>query len=88
MTELPDGRLFVAGEWETGGGAEITSIFPADGSVKTAILGGNNARLYRVTAKMQAAVLSDRVAQVKATYERMGPDPSNLRYGYIAKPAA
>lgn len=33
MTELPDGKIYVAGEWATGSGAEITSIFPADGSV-------------------------------------------------------
>jgi hypothetical protein len=61
---------------------------PADGAVKNAIFGGNNARLYRITPRQQAEVLTDRVAQVKQTYERMGPDPSNLRYGYIAKPAA
>lgn len=57
----------------------------ADGPVKNAIFGGNNARLYRYTPKQQAAVLTDRVAQVKETYEKYGPDRSNLAYGYVAK---
>jgi uncharacterized protein len=61
---------------------------PADGPVKNAIFGGNNARLYRVPARVQADVLTDRVAQARETYEAMGTDRSNLRYGYVAKPAA
>jgi uncharacterized protein len=61
---------------------------PADGPVKTAIFGGNNARLYRVTPKQQAEIVIDRIAQTKATYEKMGADRSNLAYGYIAKPKA
>ena len=61
---------------------------PANGPVKTAIFGGNNARLYRVTPKQQAEVLTDRIAQAKETYEKMGTDRSNLAYGYIAKPGA
>lgn len=39
--ELPDGRLFVGGEWEAGTGAEITSIFPADGSVNRVLRGAS-----------------------------------------------
>jgi hypothetical protein len=61
---------------------------PADGPVKNAIFGGNNARLYRVTPRQQAEIVGDRVAQIKATYEREGADPTNLRYGFIAKPTA
>src|SRR5262245_50359070 len=61
---------------------------PADGPVKTAIFGGNNARLYRVTPKQQAEIVGDRVAQIKRTYEKEGADPTNLRYGFIAKPTA
>jgi hypothetical protein len=61
---------------------------PADGPVKTAIFGGNNARLYRVTPRQMADVQTDRLAQVKETYEKLGADRSNLTYGYIAKPAA
>jgi len=61
---------------------------PATGPVKSAIFGGNNARLYRVTPRQMADVQTDRLAQVKETYEKLGADRSNLTYGYIAKPAA
>jgi uncharacterized protein len=60
----------------------------ADGPVKSGILGGNNARIYRFSPKQQAAVLADRVAQMKEVYERHGGDRTNLYYGYIRKPAA
>jgi len=56
---------------------------PADGPVKTAIFGGNNARLYKFTPKQQAEVLTDRVAQIKETYEKHGPGRTNLAYGYV-----
>ena len=38
--------------------------------------------------KQQAEVLTDRIAQIKETYEKHGADRSNLAYGYIAKPTA
>jgi predicted TIM-barrel fold metal-dependent hydrolase len=56
---------------------------PADGPVKNAIFGENNARLYGY--KRNAAL--DRFDHLKAEYDRLGPDPSNLRYGYVRKPA-
>jgi len=65
-----------------------TPLGAADGPVKTAIFGGNNARLYRVSAKQQAEVLTDRIAQVKDIYEKHGADRSNLAYGYISKSKA
>src|SRR5262245_53848425 len=58
---------------------------PAEGPVKTAILGGNNARLYGYSPKMQSAVNTDKVAYYKDLYERNGPDRSNRAYGYIQK---
>ena len=61
---------------------------PADGPVKTAIFGGNNARIYKFSPKQQAEVLTDRVAQMKDIYDKHGGDRSNLYYGYIRKPAA
>jgi uncharacterized protein len=61
---------------------------PADGPVKNAIFGGNNARLYRVTPKQQAEIVVDRVAQIKETYEKHGPGRTNMAYGYVAKPVA
>jgi predicted TIM-barrel fold metal-dependent hydrolase len=56
---------------------------PADGPIKNAIFGENNARLYGY--KKSAGL--DRFDQLKAEYDRLGPEPSNLRYGYVRKPA-
>ena len=60
---------------------------PANGPVKTAILGGNNARLYGFTPKMQSALENDQVAQWKNLYDKNGGERSNLSYGYIRKNA-
>ncbi|MBV9863667.1 MAG: amidohydrolase family protein [Alphaproteobacteria bacterium] len=59
---------------------------PADGPTKTAIFSGNTARLYGLE---QHAELTrhDRFAALKAEYDRNGPGRSNLRYGYVARPA-
>jgi uncharacterized protein len=48
--------------------------------------GKNVARLYSFE---QHAMLhrADRFAEIKAEYEKSGPERSNLRYGYIRKPA-
>jgi predicted TIM-barrel fold metal-dependent hydrolase len=53
----------------------------AEGPVKSAILGETNARLYKYDRR--AALLTDRVAMMKAEYEQAGPARSNLRYGYV-----
>jgi uncharacterized protein len=56
----------------------------ATGAVKTAILSDNNARLYGIdTRKAGMDLRGDQFAQLKASYESSGADPSNLRYGYI-----
>jgi predicted TIM-barrel fold metal-dependent hydrolase len=57
---------------------------PARGAVKTAIFGDNNARLYNINQKRAGSDLEgDRFAALKDAYDRQGPRPSNLRYGYI-----
>jgi hypothetical protein len=56
---------------------------PADGPVKTAILGGNNARLYKYPVQQKAELATDRFAQFRVSYEQDGPDRSNRTYGYI-----
>jgi uncharacterized protein len=56
----------------------------ATGPVKTAIFADNNARLYNVQPKRtQLELQRDRYAALKAEYEKAGPDPTNLRYGYV-----
>ena len=59
---------------------------PADGPVKTAIFSGNSARLYGLQKQAELA-RHDRFAALKADYVANGPARSNLRYGYVAKPA-
>lgn len=60
----------------------------ADGPVKSAIFGGNNARLYNVDVpQAQAAVASDRFAAIKAEYLAAGATPSNRRYGFVTRDA-
>jgi predicted TIM-barrel fold metal-dependent hydrolase len=55
---------------------------PADGPVKTAIFGGNSAKMYNY--QRRAALDGDGVAQVKRDYAMAGPGRSNRFYGYVA----
>ena len=66
----------------------LAPMGPADGPVKTSILGLNNARLYGVPLKQQAEFLTDKVAYYKEIYERNGGDRTNLAYGYVNKKKA
>src|SRR5437016_265263 len=59
---------------------------PADGPIKTAVFSGNSARLYGLEQHAEI-VRHDRFAALKAGYETAGPGRSNLRYGYVARPA-
>ncbi len=57
---------------------------PADGPIKTAIFGGNNARIYGIEPAVAAAELrEDRFTQLKREYLAIGPTPSNRRYGFV-----
>jgi uncharacterized protein len=55
---------------------------PADGPVKTAVFGGNSARLYGLEQHAEL-VTHDRLAALKEDYLKEGPGRSNLRYGYV-----
>ncbi len=57
---------------------------PADGPVKTAIFGGNSARMYKYDIR-RAGLETDRVTEAKAEYLRQGGEPSHRRYGYVLK---
>jgi hypothetical protein len=61
---------------------------PADGPVKSAILGTNNARLYNYPIQRKTELARDRFAQLRADYEQQGIGRSNLTYGYIDKPVS
>ena len=56
---------------------------PADGPVKSAIFGGNNARLYGVDLAGVEALEGDRFAAAKRKYLVAGAQPTNRRYGYV-----
>ncbi|MBM3368391.1 MAG: amidohydrolase [Betaproteobacteria bacterium] len=56
----------------------------ADGPVKRAILGENNARLYDYSAARRAELPADRITYWKGLYEKHGSERSNLAYGYAA----
>jgi len=59
---------------------------PADGIVKSAIFGGNSARLYGLHVKaVLGEIGNDQVAAIKAQYVAMGGMRSNTRYGYVAR---
>ena len=72
--------LLTPEELEKLSGAE--ELFPSPIPVQC---GGNNARLYGYSPKMQAALQNDKVAYYKEIYEKHGGDRSNLAYGYINK---
>jgi predicted TIM-barrel fold metal-dependent hydrolase len=59
---------------------------PADGPVKSAILGENGLRLFGHTRKAEADK-PDRFTVLKAEYERHGPARSNRRYGFVHAPS-
>jgi uncharacterized protein len=62
---------------------------PADGPVKSAIFGLNNARLYDINPKKaELEFKNDKLTALKAEYDKCGREPSNLRYGYVAEPVS
>jgi hypothetical protein len=61
----------------------LKPLGPADGPLKSAILGENNARIYKYDRR--AALATDRIAVAKEVYEKTGPARSNLRYGYVVR---
>ncbi len=65
----------------------FTALGPADGPVKTAILGRNAAPLYgiEVTEELAADLAGDRFAELRSTYIEDGAKRSNLAYGFVSK---
>jgi hypothetical protein len=79
-------RLEIPGDLRKKYGFE--PLGPADGPVKSAIFGGNNARLYDFRPEQRAAIAGDRIAEYKAVYEREGAGRTNLAYGYARRAAS
>ncbi len=56
----------------------------ADGPLKNAIFGDNNARLYNFSRERRLALSGDRLALAKAAYDVHGDGRTNMAYGYVA----
>ena len=80
----------IAGSWAQLGRMQKQHGFKplgaADGPVKNGIFGGNVARLYDYPVR-SFLEKPDRFAEIKMEYEKAGTERSNLRYGYVRKPA-
>jgi len=63
----------------------LAPLGAADGPVKNAIFGENNARLYGVKPQMRSAIATDKLAHYKEIYSREGAGRTNLAYGYALK---
>ena len=57
----------------------------ADGAVKRAIFGENNARLYGYDPRQRQALATDRFAVAREVYDREGSQRTNLAYGFVAR---
>lgn len=60
----------------------LQPLGPADGPVKTAIFGGNNARIYDYKPQQRAELADDKLVRYKALYEKHGAGRTNLAYGF------
>lgn len=63
----------------------FATLGPADGAVKNAIFGDNNARLYGISVAAMESIRNDRYAAIRRDYLNDGATPSNRRYGYVAR---
>jgi len=53
--DLPDGRIFIGGEWRAGRGAEIRSIYPADRALNRVLRGASRADVEEAIAQARKA---------------------------------
>lgn len=73
-------RLEIPGDMQKAHG--FAPLGPADGARKRGIFAGNGFRLFGYDRHAELAA-PDRFATIKEQYLRDGPNPSNLRYGYV-----
>jgi predicted TIM-barrel fold metal-dependent hydrolase len=66
----------------------LSPLGPADGPVKNAIFGGNNARLYNYKPQQHAELETDKLSRYKAQYAESGAGRTNLAYGYALREPA
>ncbi|HWH16963.1 MAG TPA: amidohydrolase family protein [Allosphingosinicella sp.] len=68
---------------------ELPPLGAGGGSLKSAILGGNSASLYRLRGanRLPSGKRRDRLAHYKKEYQRSGENRSNAFYGFVHSPA-
>jgi predicted TIM-barrel fold metal-dependent hydrolase len=76
-------RLEIPGELQRKYG--LAPLGPADGPVKNAVFGLNNARLYKYNPQQVAELDNDNLARYKVVYGREGAGRTNLAYGYAKR---
>ena len=65
---------------------KFAPLGPADGPVKTAIIGQNGAKHYKLEQHADIERLDkDGIGRIKEAYLRDGQDRTNLAYGYVPK---
>jgi predicted TIM-barrel fold metal-dependent hydrolase len=79
-------RLEIPGEMQKK--HSFAALGGADGVVKSAIFGGNAARLYNIHQRAAlGAISNDKIAAIKSEYVAHGGLRSNTRYGYVHRPS-
>jgi predicted TIM-barrel fold metal-dependent hydrolase len=63
----------------------LAPLGPADGPVKNAVFGANNARLYDYKPSWRAELDTDQLSHYKVRYAGSGAGRTNLAYGYAMK---
>ncbi|WP_334186625.1 amidohydrolase family protein [Noviherbaspirillum sp.] len=66
----------------------LAPLGPADGPVKTAIFGDNNARLYNYKPQQRSELATDKLAAYRELYDRHGAGRTNLAYGFALRDPA
>ena len=69
MIKMPDGKLFIGGEWKNGSGQEIVSIFPVDGSINCTFKGASQEDVLEAIELAKNAQSKDSWLSLKP-YER------------------
>ena len=69
MIKMPDGKLFIGGEWKNGSGQEIVSIFPVDGSINCTFKGASKEDVLEAIELAKNAQSKDSWLSLKP-YER------------------
>ena len=79
LREIPDDVMKKHG-WKTKLGGD-------DSDVKLKIFGQNSAKIYKykITAEIEQQIGHDKLATMKAEYQREGMERNNRYYGYIGK---